>query len=639
VTARDSGTGASPGAPERLFELVVASVKDYAIFMLDKGGRVATWNAGAEVIKGYSADEVVGQHISIFYTPEDLALGKPEALLAMALAEGRVEDEGWRVRKDGSRFWADVVVTPISDSGGQPRGFVKVTRDLTERKRAEDKLRQSEESLRATLYSIGDGVLATDQHGRVTRINPVAERLTGWREEEALARPIAEIFHIVNEDTRERAVNPIARVLEDGVVVGLANHTALISRDGSERPIADSGAPILDPQGKAMGAVLVFRDTSEDRRAENALRQSEEQLRLMIASVHDYALFMLDRVGRVASWNPGAEKITGYRPEEIVGEGFARFFTAEDVESGAPARQLEIAAARGRFEEEGWRVRKNGSRFWASVIIAPIRDASSRLVGFVKTTRDLTEPRKAEEERLRLAQAQEAIRLRDDFLSIASHELKTPLTALQLQLETIHAQLERGEYGVDGKVQRAKRIGGRLAQLVEALLDVSRFATGKLTLNVETFDLVDAMRDVADRLRDSAARAGCDLRVAPHGPLEGRWDRLRVEQVLTNLIANAITYASGAPIEVAAERRGDDVILEVRDHGPGLADSDFPRIFERFERAASTRHYGGLGLGLYVARQIAEAHGGDIAVRNAAGGGASFTVRLPLDSVPYPSRA
>jgi hypothetical protein len=140
-------------------------------------------------------------------------------------------------------------------------------------------------------------------------------------------------------------------------------------------------------------------------------------------------------------------------------------------------------------------------------------------------------------------------------------------------------------------------------------------------------------------MRDSAARAGCDLVVEPTGPLEGRWDRLRVEQVLTNLIANAIKYASGAPIEIGVERRGDDVMLEVRDHGPGLADTDFPRIFDRFERAASTRHYGGLGLGLYVARQIAEAHGGDIAVLNAPGGGASFTVRLPLDGVPSQSRA
>jgi PAS domain S-box-containing protein len=486
---------------------VVASVKDYAIFMLDASGHVATWNAGAEVMKGYRAEEVVGKPISIFYTPEDLALGKPQALLAAAVADGRVEDEGWRVRKDGSRFWADVVVTPVSDSGGQLQGFVKVTRDLTARKHAEDRLRQSEESMRATLYSIGDGVLAADERGRVTRINPVAERLTGWLEGEALARPIEEIFHIVNEETRAAAINPVARVLAEGVVVGLANHTALISRDGSERPIADSGAPIFDSQGKAIGAVLVFRD--------------------------------------------------------------------------------------------------------------------------------ITEQRKVEEKQLRLAQAQEAIRLRDEFLSIASHELKTPLTALQVQLGTIRTQIERGNV-LEAKVERALRITSRLAQLIETLLDVSRFVTGKLKLNLEAFDMVEAIGDVVERFRESAAGAGCALAVQARGPVEGRWDRLRVEQVFTNLIANAIKYASGKPIAISAERRGDEAILEVRDHGPGIADVDLPRIFERFERAAPMRHYSGLGLGLYVARQIAEAHAGSIAARNPPDGGASFTVRLPVEPPPAP---
>jgi PAS domain S-box-containing protein len=613
---------------------VVGSIKDYAIFMLDRAGQVATWNAGAELIKGYRADEVLGRDISIFYTPEDVAIRKPQELLARAVAEGRVEDEGWRVRKDGSRFWADVVITSIPDSGREPRGFVKVTRDLTSRKRADDQLRESEESLRATLYSIGDGVLATDKQGRITRINPVAEQLTGWLEKEALARPIEDVFHIVNEETRAAAINPVARVLTEGAVVGLANHTALIARDGRELPIADSGAPIFDPQGQTVGAVLVFRDISEERTAENALRQSEEQLRLMIASVRDYALFMLDPSGHLASWNPGAEQITGYRAEEILGQPFSRFFMPQDAQAGKPARALEIAAAQGRFQDEGWRVRKDGSRFWASSIIAPIRDAANRLVGFVKTTRDLTEQRKVEEERHRLLQAREAVRLRDEFLSIASHELKTPLTALQLQLGTIRSQVAPGGNGLGAKIDRAMRVGNRLAQLVETLLDVSRLATGKLTLNVERFDILDAAREIVERLRESAASAGCDLALQVGNPIEGRWDRLRIEQVLTNLISNAIKYASGRPIEIFVERRDGEAILEIRDHGPGIGEADLPRIFERFERATPARHHGGLGLGLYVARQIAEAHGGGIAARNPSDGGACFTVRLPLESTP-----
>jgi len=761
---------ASPA--EQRFDLLVGSIKDYAIFLLDSGGHIVTWNAGARLIKGYEPEEVIGKHISIFYTPEDLARQKPQALLKAASTDGRVEDIGWRVRKDGGRFWADVVITCIPDHGRE-NGFIKVTRDLTLQKQAEERLRASEESLVATLYSIGDGVLACDEHARVTRINPVAERLTGWREREAvgrpltevfpiineetraevpnpvtrvlaegaivglgnhtllvsrdgtehpiadsgapirdaegttrgavlvfrdvtqerqaaetlrqtqeavrrseeslratlysigdgvlstdenarvtrvnpvaerltgwpekdaLGRPIEEVFDIFNEETRAKAVNPIGRVLAEGVVVGLANHTGLRSREGVERPIADSGAPILDSDGKARGAVLVFRDVSAERAAEEALRQSEERLRLMIASVRDYAIYRLDPTGRVASWNPGAERIKGYRQEEIVGRPFSLFFTPEDLARERPARELETATKEGRFEEEGWRVRKDGSRFWASVVVTPICEASGRLVGFVKVTRDLTERRRSDEERLRLAQAREAVRLRDEFLSIASHELKTPLTALQLQLLNIHDHLGPENEGLSRNLDRARRLADRLGQLVEALLDVSRLTTGRLKLNLESFDLGDAGREVIERLGESARMVGCELSLQVVGAVQGRWDRLRIEQVLTNLISNAIKYAAGSPIRVSLAMPEPNVaVIEVYDGGPGIPEAQLTRIFERFERAASARHYGGLGLGLYVARQIAEAHGGSIGARNLPSGGACFTVRLPLDPPP-----
>jgi PAS domain S-box-containing protein len=415
------------------------------------------------------------------------------------------------------------------------------------------------------------------------------------------------------------------------VVVGLANHTALVSRDGVERPIADSGAPILDAEGRPMGAVLVFRDVSKEREDEEALRQSEEKLRSMIASVRDYALYMLDPTGHVINWNPGAERIKGYREDEILGQSFSRFFTAEDRAAQKPARELEIANREGRFEDEGWRVRKDGTRFWANVVVTPIRDGSGGLAGFVKITRDLTDRRKQEDERLRLAQAQEAIRLRDEFLSIASHELKTPLTALQLLLLNSRELVSGDDEQLAKKIERAQRIGDRLGMLVEALLDVSRIATGKLKLNVESFDLVEAVREVCERLRDSAIGAGCELSLVLDGPVQGRWDRLRIEQVLMNLISNSIKYAAAGPIQVSLARQADQAVLEVRDQGPGIPDADLSRIFERFERVASARHYGGMGLGLYVARQIAEAHNGTIAASNLPDKGACFTVRLPID--------
>jgi len=749
-------------AAQQRFDLTVASIKDYAIFMLDPTGRVASWNDGARLIKGYAAEEIVGKDFSIFYPPDAIAKGKPRALLEQARSHGRVEDEGWRVRKDGSRFWADVVITATGDGDGRPQGFVKVTRDLTASRRAAEQLRESEESLaatlysigdgvlaadergrvtrinpvaerltgwseaeaighsleevfniineqtrakapnplervlkegvvvglanhtalisrdgterpiadsgapirdaqgttrgavlvfrdvskerdgdealrlsqetvrrseeslRATLYSIGDGVLATDEHARVTRINPVAERLTGWTEKEAVGRPITEVFDIINETTRAIAPNPVTRVLAEGVVVGLANHTALVARDGVERPIADSGAPILDADGSPRGAVLVFRDVTEERRAENALRESEERLRQIISGVRDYALLMLDATGRITTWNPGAERILGYAPREIIGEDFSRFFVPESLAEGAPARELEIAAREGRFEAEQWRVRKDGTRFWANVILTPVRDPSDALMGFVKVTQDLTERRKAEEQRVRLAQAQEAVRLRDEFLSVASHELRTPLTALLLQLHGIPAADERTR----SKLDRATHAGERLAQLIEALLDVSRIATGKLELDVSEFELVDAAREITDRLRDSAVKAGCEISLRATGAIRVRLDRLRIEQVLTNLISNAIKYAAGQPIDISVSRAHGAAILQIRDRGPGIPPDDLSRIFERFERAAAARNYGGMGLGLYVTRQIVEAHGGTIVAENLPGGGACFTIRL-----------
>ncbi|WP_224247443.1 sensor histidine kinase [Hyalangium gracile] len=484
---------------EEQARLIIESVRDYAIFMLDARGHVATWNPGAEAIKGYRAEEILGQSITRFYTPEDLVAGRPQRLLRAAAEAGHVEDVGWRVRKDGTRFWADVVLSAVRDASGQLLGYSKVTRDLT-------------------------------QH----------------------------------RATQER------------------------------------------------------------------LRQSEERFRRLVEGVQDYAIFMLDPTGHVVTWNAGAERIKGYRAEEILGQSLTRFFIPEDVASGKGARELELALREGRYEEEGWRMRKDGSRFWASVILTPLRDTSGQHVGFTKVTRDLTERKKMEEERLRLAQTQEALRLRDEFLSIASHELRTPLTALQLQLHSLRELLVSAEQKVQTKLDRATRSSERLVDLVESLLDVSRISTGRFEMNPQPLDLSEVVHEATERLRESATRAGCELTVIADGSVPGTGDRLRLEQVLTNLLSNAIKYAARAPIEVSLVREAETAVLEVRDRGPGIPEEALPRIFERFERAVEMRHYGGLGLGLYVVREIVKAHDGMVTVRNLPGGGACFTIRLPL---------
>jgi PAS domain S-box-containing protein len=265
------------------FRLFVESVGDYAIFMLDPDGRIASWNAGAERTKGYKAAEIIGQHFSTFYPKEDVRSGKPQRLLALAESEGHVEDEGWRIRKDGSRFWANVTITAIRDASGSLVGFGKVTRDLTER-----------------------------------------------------------------------------------------------------------------------------------RLAEVALRRSEERARLFVDAVQDYAIFMLDPEGYVSTWNTGAERIKGYKAREIIGQHFSRFYPEEDVRAGKPAWELDVATKEGRFEDEGWRVRKNGSRFWANVIITPVKDSAGDLLGFTKVTRDFTErmlaQKSLEESKRRLQESEKSLR-------------------------------------------------------------------------------------------------------------------------------------------------------------------------------------------------------------------------------------
>ncbi len=372
--------------------------------------------------------------------------------------------------------------------------------------------------------------------------------------------------------------------------------------------------------------------------AEARTRSGEDRFRALVASVKDYAIFMLDPTGRIETWNKGAEHTKGYSAEEIIGQHMSRFYAPEDVARGLPEALLAQAVRDGRVEAEGWRVRKDGSKFWADVVITALVDDSGQLVGFAKVTRDLTERLRAQQEQVRLAHAEEAVRLRDEFLSIAAHELRTPLSAVQLQLQSLLERADGLEPRVRLKVERAWRSGDRLVRLVDTLLDVSRIATGSLTLTPSTFDLTDAVRDVVDRFGEHALQAGSPVSVRSEGPTSGSWDRLRVEQVVTNLLTNSLKYAAGTPVDLVVQGEAKDVVLTVSDRGPGIPKSEQERIFGRFERAAPIRNFGGLGLGLYVARQIVEVHGGEIAIAPQQSVGVQFVIRLPKNAPSGGSR-
>jgi PAS domain S-box-containing protein len=363
-------------------------------------------------------------------------------------------------------------------------------------------------------------------------------------------------------------------------------------------------------------------------------RSIEERYRALVSSVKDYAIFMLDPSGRIETWNAGAERTKGYTADEIIGQHMSRFYTPEDLARGLPRKLLDQAARDGRVEIEGWRVRKDGTRFWADVVITALVDDLGRLMGYAKVTRDLTDRLRSQEEQLRLAHAEEAVRLRDEFLSIAAHELRTPLSAVQLQLQGLLERPEKLDPRMRTKLERACRSGERLVTLVDTLMDVSRITTGSLNLTFSRFDLTAAVHDVVERFREHASHAGSMVTVRSPGVLEGRWDRLRIEQVITNLLTNALKYAAGTPVEITLAGTEHDVTVRVSDLGPGIPESERERIFLRFERAAPMRNFGGLGLGLYVARQIVEAHGGMIELVHPRVKGAEFVIHVPRSLAP-----
>ena len=368
----------------------------------------------------------------------------------------------------------------------------------------------------------------------------------------------------------------------------------------------------------------------------------EEAFRLLVEAVQDYAIFLLGPDGRVRTWNPGAERAKGYAASEIIGQHFSVFYTPDERKAGRPQRLLAMAAAEGRVEDEGWRVRKDGTRFWADVILTALRDPNGALYGFAKITRDLTERRRAEEqqrtligEQLARAAAEEALKVRDRFLSVASHELKTPVATLQLSAESLLRARELGRLD-DARLEtgllRILKSTGRLGDLVSELLDVS-------LLSAERYDTVRRPTDIVALVDEVAARfAGVEeeSRIAVDAPARAvvMADVSRLDQVFTNLVDNALKYsADGEPIEVRVVDEPDSVTVTVADRGIGLDAATQARLFEAFSRGDNAAHVPGLGLGLFITHQIVERHGGRIEAQPAPGGvGSVFRVSLPKDA-------
>ena len=497
------------------------------------------------------------------------------------------------------------------------------------------RISRERELLQVTLRSIGDAVITTDLEGRITDLNKVAESLTGWTQNDALGRPIDEVFRIVNEATREPAESPAKRALREGVVVGLANHTTLIRRDGAECPIDDSAAPIKDEDGRVSGCVMIFRDVTAQRRTEHDKASQLLTARFLSSIVEssDDAIISKSLDGVIQSWNAAAERLFGYSAPEAIGRHISLVIppdrmTEEDVIISALRDGQRIE----HFETE--RVRRDGQRIVVSLTISPIMDADGCVVGASKIVRDFTERKRLEDNLRRLAaDLSETDRRKDEFLATLAHELRSPLAPLLNMLEV----MKRSE-GDTGTLRRARatieRQLGQLVRLVDDLLDLNRITHNRLELRRSDVDLSPVIHQAVEVSRPIADAAGHEIRLSlPAEPIHLHADAARLAQVFGNLLNNSCKYTRpGGTISIAAERRGEAAIVSVRDNGIGIPQNKLESIFEMFTQVDPSleRSQGGLGIGLTLVKRLVQLHGGSIEAKSAGNGrGSEFVVTLP----------
>ncbi len=625
----------------RRLELLLDAIADYAIYMLDPEGFVTSWNAGAERVKGYQAIEIVGQHFSRFFTPEDRASGLPERILEQARVHGRHEAEGWRVRKDGTRFCANAIAQPVRDDQGALVGFVKVTRDVTERVQAQHAILEAERRFRILVEGVIDyAIYMLDPSGIITNWNSGAERLKGYSADEIIGQHFSKFY--TKED---RASGLPVRVLETAARAGHYEAEGWrVRKDGSRFWASVVVDAIRNETGDLFGFAKITRDITERRAALETLRESERQFRLLVGGVTDYAIFMLDPNGIVASWNAGAQRIKGYAADEIIGHHFSRFYTESDRSAGAPARALYTATQEGRFEAEGWRVRKDGTVFWASVVIDVIRDEVGELIGFAKITRDITERRNSQLE-LQEAQRQRAHAQRMDALGQltggVAHDFNNLLMIVSGHIRTIQKAAT-----ADDKLSRAANAIAYAAQrgatLTRQLLTFSR----RQTLHPKVFQIAETVSACRPMLESSAGSAvRLSISIGPEiWPVNV--DESEFELALVNITLNARdAMPQGGAILIAAENvnlvakdtvskiEGEFVAVRITDTGSGIAPDVLPKIFDPF---FTTKEIGkGSGLGLSQVHGFAHQSGGTVHIDSQVGRGTTVTIYLPRsDEMP-----
>lgn len=638
-------------------------VDDYALVLLDSAGSIMTWNKGATRIIGYEAGEVIGKDFSTLFNEDDVRAGHPAQFIRQASRDGKTSCEGWCRKKDGSSYWGGMSLTTIAESEGTAKGFLCVTKDLTQKKKSEDQHRQQTDELRrrnADLVRSEDryhrmiaevrdyAIILLDTEGRILDWNRGAQEIKQYDADEILGRGF-QIFY-PEEDRQNRLPE---RLLSEARINGRVNHEGWrVRKDGSRFWGSVTMTALHDQRHRLIGFTKVTRDLTERKATEDQLsaraeelrklneelRRSEEQYHRMVSEVRDYAIIMLDVHGNILNWNAGAFAIKGYQEQEVIGKNFRIFYEARDRDEGLPETLLNHARSAGRVSHEGWRIRKNGTRFWGSVVITALHDDQGTVIGYSKVLRDLTERKKADDElkesaaRLMMTNQELA-----SFTHVASHDLKEPLRKIRMFISQVE-DMEMPEK-VKNSFMRIVASARNMQNLIDDLLSYSVVANDKTLFGPTDLKQVvsGALTDVEALIEEKNAKVElADLPTVP-----GVMFQLR--QVFQNLFSNALKFSRPdvqAHITVTCQRvsgsispvlnGGQDYFrISVSDNGVGFEDKDAVIIFDPFRRLLATKSVPGTGIGLAIVKKVVENHGGMVAAHGTPGAGANIDIYLP----------
>ena len=540
-------------------------------------------------------------------------------------------------RKSNEEFPVELAIT--RNPAGQPALFTVFARDITERKQAEEGLRQSEARKAAVVETSLDAIVSIEQEGKIIEWNPTAEKIFGYSRALALGRDLADLIVPRTATGKER--EEFARLIRSnrGRLIGRRTEMTAVRANGGKFPI-ELALTRASPTGPPSFTGFI-RDITDRRRTEEALRASEERFRLLVDTIEDYAIYMLDAHGRVLTWNSGAERTEGFKAREIIRRKFSLFYTPEEAAQGKPDEAMAVARAEGRFQDERWRVRPDGSRYWSNIVITALRDSQGQAYGFSVIARDMTKRKEAEEKTSRMyaelehrvrdltAELQTAHDEMESYSYSISHDLRAPLIHIAGFVEILEEDAgprldEKCRHYLDTVAESARKMG----RMIDGLLSLSRLSRAEM--HKVRVDLSELVKGVVSDLRLESKDRQVEWEV---GGLPQVWgDPAMVRQAIFNLAANALKFTRTRPvakIEIGGKTEGGERIVFVRDNGVGFDPKYSGKLFGVFQRLHGAADFEGTGIGLANVRRIIQRHGGRAWAEGKPGAGATFYISFP----------